>query len=646
MRANFGCHADATGEGGGIAKISASWRGLLAATLALALACVGAVDAQAQGTGAHTISLRANPLVADGAGLAPEVETEAASEVKRESAILRATVNPESAAITECTFEWGTTPSEKNMIACADLPEGGENGIPVYAVLEGLSEHATYYFKIYAKSAFGEGHGRQEKFTTLPDAPKVNTEPASAIEHHTAVLNGVVDPNGGEVTSCLFEWGTTERYGQTAACDSLPGSGEKGVAVAAKLEGLAEHTDYYYRLVAGNSLGARYGNQERFSTLPTSPEARTEGATAVTKTAALLEGSVNPRGSAIKECFFEYGTSRSYGKEVACGSAPGAGEKYVAVSAPVSGLAEHQAYDFELVVTNESGEALGGNQAFSTFPAAPRDDTTKANEITDDSAILHGTVNPDDGNVNTCEFEYGPNEHYTKSVACETLPGDGESPVSVKASVASLEGNTLYFFRVHAANAYGEAYGGQSRFTTAEAGLAPVVTKVTPSKGLSNGGTSVTIRGANFTGVTGVMFGSDAARDVKFIAVGEVTAVSPPGTTGSPVNITVMTPNGTSAITTKDDFSYGRPTISGYSPTSGPIAGDTKVTIDGSGFSTASGKTTFEFGTALGTSVECNSSTTCTVYSPPASKAGGVKLAVTVDAKRAKTKHGEFTYTS
>ena len=49
--------------------------------------------------------------------------------------------------------------------------------------------------------------------------------------------------------------------------------------------------------------------------------------------------------------------------------------------------------------------------------------------------------------------------------------------------------------------------------------------------------------------------------------------------------MTVTTPGGTSPTSTADDFTYvSTPTVSKLTPTEGPEAGKTSVTIEGSGF--------------------------------------------------------------
>jgi IPT/TIG domain/Subtilase family len=84
--------------------------------------------------------------------------------------------------------------------------------------------------------------------------------------------------------------------------------------------------------------------------------------------------------------------------------------------------------------------------------------------------------------------------------------------------------------------------------------LAPSVTAVQPGEGPPAGATSVTIAGANFADATAVDFGASAAASFTVDSPGEITAVSPPGS--GTVDVTVTTPEGTSAANPGDRFSY------------------------------------------------------------------------------------------
>jgi hypothetical protein len=65
----------------------------------------------------------------------------------------------------------------------------------------------------------------------------------------------------------------------------------------------------------------------------------------------------------------------------------------------------------------------------------------------------------------------------------------------------------------------------------------------------------VTITGQGFTGVTAVMFGSIPAASFMVSSKTQILAVSP-AKSAATVELTVTTPNGTSATAKKDDFTF------------------------------------------------------------------------------------------
>ncbi|MGO8752140.1 MAG: Ig-like domain repeat protein, partial [Thermoguttaceae bacterium] len=97
---------------------------------------------------------------------------------------------------------------------------------------------------------------------------------------------------------------------------------------------------------------------------------------------------------------------------------------------------------------------------------------------------------------------------------------------------------------------------------------APVaVIGITPTTGPSAGGTPVTITGMGLTGATAVMFGTTAASNVVINSNMQITATSPRGASGR-VDVTVVTPSGSSAISSADQFIYqGVSTAPGVTPT-------------------------------------------------------------------------------
>ena len=163
----------------------------------------------------------------------------------------------------------------------------------------------------------------------------------------------------------------------------------------------------------------------------------------------------------------------------------------------------------------------------------------------------------------------------------------------------------------------------------------PTLTSIAPDHG--NAGDTVTITGTNFTGATGVKFGSADATDVNVVDATHITAKAPAG--NGDVDVTVTNADGTSTDTAADNFHYlAPPTVSALSPDHGN-AGDT-VTITGTNFTGATG---VKFGSADATDVNVVDGTHVTAKAPAGS--GTVDVTVTTaDGTSATSAGDQFRY--
>src|SRR5207244_716881 len=131
----------------------------------------------------------------------------------------------------------------------------------------GLAPNTTYHFRIVASNEGGTGSGTDQTFTTVADRKSVVKGTASALTETSATLNATVNPNGGAVSDCDFEYGSTSAYGSSVPCASPPGAGTAAVAVSAEAEGLAPNTTYHFRIVASNEGGTGSGTDQTFTTV-------------------------------------------------------------------------------------------------------------------------------------------------------------------------------------------------------------------------------------------------------------------------------------------------------------------------------------------------------------------------------------------
>ena len=168
----------------------------------------------------------------------------------------------------------------------------------------------------------------------------------------------------------------------------------------------------------------------------------------------------------------------------------------------------------------------------------------------------------------------------------------------------------------------------------------PTLTSVSPSTGLTTGGTSVTITGTNLTTPAAVTIGGTAATNDTLVSSTQITATTPAHTAGV-VSVVVTFGGGSDAVTLNNAFTYTvpAPTVSTLSPTSGLISGGTTVTITGTNFVNVSAVT---FGGTAATSVNVASNTSLTAVAP-AHAAGSVAVVVTT-ATGSGSKANAYTY--
>ncbi len=145
----------------------------------------------------------------------------------------------------------------------------------------------------------------------------------------------------------------------------------------------------------------------------------------------------------------------------------------VSTSDTVTGLSYSTSYYWRVRADKKDiSSAWTSVWQFKTKSAtAPIVVTTPATSITQTTAQLNGTVNPNNI-ATTYYFQYGTTTSYGTNTATQNA-GTGTSAVAVNAVIGSLTAGTTYHYRVAATNLGGASYGNDGIFITVPA--APIL---------------------------------------------------------------------------------------------------------------------------------------------------------------------------
>jgi phosphodiesterase/alkaline phosphatase D-like protein len=196
--------------------------------------------------------------------------------------------------------------------------------------------------------------------------PTAVTNPAGAIAHTTATLNGHLDPQGDpSIVDCHFEWGTDTSYGHTAPC-AEGNDFASATDVHADITGLAPGQTYHFRLdITGSASGDVQGPDRSFTT--TTFPVSTDPASTIHHTDVLLNGHFDPQSDPalnITACSFDWGTDTNYtGGSVPCTE----GQTFntaTSVSALLNNLTPGTTYHYRLhLTTTGAGQITGQDQS-------------------------------------------------------------------------------------------------------------------------------------------------------------------------------------------------------------------------------------------------------------------------------------------
>ena len=299
-------------------------------------------------------------------------------------------------------------------------------------------------------------------------APSAITISASDVGDNSATLRGSINPNGTN-SNTWFEYGTNS--GSLSSTIAGPSTGAP-ISIIKNISGLASNSNFYFRVCASNTWGHNCGSTLSFTTTGGSqqgnvPIVNTQSSSVIDQYSASLNGYVNPNGSGSNS-WFEYGTnSYNLSGNVSAGYISSPNQ----ISRSIYNLQPNTTYYFRACASNNWGTNCGSTLSFTTQNNnnggqqgnSPNAFTDNATNVGVNSATLNAHID-NNGSYSNSWFQYGTSQ-YSLNLSTNTA-NQGWYGSSVSQSVAGLQSNTTYYFRVVAQNTFGSSYGSILSFTT------------------------------------------------------------------------------------------------------------------------------------------------------------------------------------
>lgn len=134
----------------------------------------------------------------------------------------------------------------------------------------------------------------------------------------------------------------------------------------------------------------------------------------------------------------------------------------------------------QVFVSTEDGSGATARSQVEVFSPAvifegkPSIVGSSVSEVTGDTAVLQGSINPNTAETSS-RFEYGTSNCAATPGSCVVVPGSsigsGHQPVGVSQPIDGLQPGTTYYYRVVAVNSFGATEGPMRTFTTQGSGL-------------------------------------------------------------------------------------------------------------------------------------------------------------------------------
>jgi hypothetical protein len=441
--------------------------------------------------------------------LGPEDKVESASEVTPEALAIAVDSSSDAYVVEEAAGGFHVAEYEPNGKTLVEDFGAGAIGESYGIVFSSFGGDSDIYV---ADGQNHEVHLFEKKSEGGSERPEVRECGATTSTPAGEIVACTVVPHAEEATwhveyeeqgsGMLINTGVVHTINATNLTETEP------VRVEEALKGLQPQTGYRYLLVAENK--SKPGAVSEEGTFTTASAVKSVGrctASAVEKGHATLRGSLEPFEIAPGEgvettLFFQYGQTTKYESKPTKALVTSVA---VTAEAPVGGqepaeppLQPHTTYHCRLVASDSYGTTDGEDGTFDTPPVPPavNDRPPAASQVTRRTAMLSGTVNPENS---ATKYHFVYVDHAAYQVGTEAnapnpyRTGGSTEAANAIASFGDVAAGPLQVSGLRPGTTYDYALVAENEFNETETGLDHQFTTAPPTPPVVAGGTATEV---------------------------------------------------------------------------------------------------------------------------------------------------------
>lgn len=376
-------------------------------------------------------------------------------------ATLKGIVSSNSSEISGIQFQYGVSTAFDKSIYTSPAIINSNAADSVFANISDLKANTQYYYRIKLKYEGGEYLSSFATFHTPPEYEMIMNYVYN-IHSSDAEVRGRVISNDAGITGIRFQFGIDTLCNSYIDANPNSVSGETQKDVNGTIMNLQPVTKYYALMKAVYKGKEIRSHIVTFSTLP--EYSISFYSPFINGNSATIYAQVASNNGSIENIVIEYGKTREYPSSVSPTPNQVILNGTAFVQATIAGLENNTLYFFR-IRAQQGSKTIYSSENILKLEGGVLIIPDKVQQISGNSLILNGLINPNGKLVHTIQFDYGTSENFGNLISASPAYVFERKTYNVQATLNDLIPLTKYYFRINASDGTNICYSEVFSYT-------------------------------------------------------------------------------------------------------------------------------------------------------------------------------------